>query len=90
MKIPDGYVLMPIEATRAMTMAGCDSLPSCEHVFGFAGEMLHNAYRKMVEAGALRPNCEYCGPGVSTGLPGNACENCMNTGLKNPTAEDLK
>jgi hypothetical protein len=30
--------------------------------------------------------CEYCGPGKSTGLPGNACENCMN---KN-TAEDLK
>lgn len=28
--------------------------------------------------------CEYCGPGVRTGLPGNACENCMNTGLKNP------
>lgn len=34
--------------------------------------------------------CEYCGPGKSTGLPGNACENCMNTGLKNPTAEDLE
>lgn len=46
----DGYVLMPREATRSMTMAGCDSLPSCEHVFGHAGEMLKNAYRKMVEA----------------------------------------
>lgn len=28
--------------------------------------------------------CEYCGPGKDTGLPGGACENCMNTGLKNP------
>lgn len=28
--------------------------------------------------------CEYCGPGIRTGLPGNACENCMNTGLKYP------
>lgn len=28
--------------------------------------------------------CEYCGDGKSTGLPGNACENCMNTGLKYP------
>lgn len=49
---PD-YVLMPREATRAMTMAGCDMLPSCEHVFGHAGEMLRNAYRKMVEVAAL-------------------------------------
>jgi hypothetical protein len=46
--VPDSYVLMPREATRAMTMAGCDSLPSCEHVFGHAGEMLRNAYAKMV------------------------------------------
>lgn len=37
-----------------------------------------------------REPCEYCGPGKTTGLPGNACENCMNTGLKYPTAEDLK
>lgn len=28
--------------------------------------------------------CEYCGDGKRTGLPGNACENCMNTGLKYP------
>jgi hypothetical protein len=48
-EIPYGYVLMPLEATRVMTMAGCDSLPSCEHVFGHAGEILRNAYRKMVE-----------------------------------------
>ena len=33
--------------------------------------------------------CEYCGPGKHSGLPGGACENCMNTGLKSPplTAE---
>jgi len=29
-----------------------------------------------------REPCEYCGTGP--------CENCMNTGLKNPTAEDLR
>ena len=50
----DGFVLMPVEATREMTMAGCDSLPACEHVFGYAGEMLRNAYRKMVEVGSRR------------------------------------
>lgn len=33
--------------------------------------------------------CEYCGPGMIGGLPGNACENCMNTGLKYPKAKDL-
>jgi hypothetical protein len=26
--------------------------------------------------------CEYCGEGKRSGLPSNACENCMNTGLK--------
>lgn len=36
-----------------------------------------------------RAPCEYCGDGKRTGLPGNACENCMNTGLKYPTAADL-
>lgn len=46
---PEGYVIMPREATRVMTMAGCDSLPDCEHVFGHAGEMLKNAYAKMVD-----------------------------------------
>ena len=46
--VPEDYVLMPREATRAMTMAACDSLPSCEHIFGHAGEMLSNCYRKMV------------------------------------------
>jgi hypothetical protein len=34
--------------------------------------------------------CEYCLPGMITGLPGNACENCMNTGLKYPTAKNLE
>lgn len=37
-----------------------------------------------------REPCAYCGDGKRTGLPGNACENCMNTGYANPTAEDLK
>lgn len=45
-----------------------------------------------IEAANVEPwrdPCEYCDSGKLTGLPGNACENCMNTGLKNPTAEDL-
>jgi hypothetical protein len=28
--------------------------------------------------------CPYCSDGKRTGLPGNACENCMNTGLASP------
>lgn len=52
-KALEDHVLVPREATWTMTMAGCDSLLSCEHVFGSAGEMLRNAYRKMVEVGAL-------------------------------------
>lgn len=33
---------------------------------------------------ALEGGCTYCGPGVRTGLPSNACENCMGTGLNEP------
>jgi hypothetical protein len=60
--IPDGYVLMPREATRTMTMAACDSLPACEHVFGYAGEMLRNAYRKMVEVGSMVSSTDRASP----------------------------
>lgn len=28
--------------------------------------------------------CDYCGDGKRTGLPGNSCENCMDTGLLHP------
>lgn len=28
------------------------------------------------------PPCRYCQNGQYTGLPGNACENCMNTGVE--------
>lgn len=28
--------------------------------------------------------CPYCSDNKNTGLPGGACENCMNTGLKYP------
>lgn len=38
-----------------MTMAACDRLPSCEHVFGHAGEILRSAYAEMVKAGAVDP-----------------------------------
>jgi hypothetical protein len=37
-----------------------------------------------------RAPCDYCGDGKRTGLPGNACENCMNQGLAYPTAADLE
>jgi hypothetical protein len=47
------YVLMPREATRAMTMAACDCLPSCEHVFGYAGELLRKSYAKMVDVAGM-------------------------------------
>jgi hypothetical protein len=33
--------------------------------------------------------CEYCGDGKHTGLPGNACENCINTGYKYPHCAEL-
>lgn len=33
--------------------------------------------------GFKRP-CQYCQNGQRTGLPGNACENCMNTGFQQP------
>ncbi len=32
-----------------------------------------------------KKRCQYCGPGRRTGLPGNACENCMGTGYDDPT-----
>lgn len=53
--VTDGYVLMPREATRAMTMAACDYLPSCEHIFGHAGELLRKCYAKMVDVAAQPP-----------------------------------
>jgi hypothetical protein len=38
----------------------------------------------MMNKSELFAPCEYCGTGRHTGLPGNACENCMNTGYKHP------
>lgn len=37
-----------------------------------------------VEEDGPPESCPYCLPGTYTGLPGNACENCMNTRLKYP------
>jgi hypothetical protein len=45
-----GRVVVPREPTRAMTLAGCTSLPACEHVFGLAGGMAANVYRAMIAA----------------------------------------
>jgi tetrahydromethanopterin S-methyltransferase subunit B len=43
-----GDVVVPREPTRDMTMNACDRLPSCEHVFGHAGEICANVYRAMI------------------------------------------
>ena len=46
--------------------------------------------REVAAVGPGEP-CKYCGPGVRTGLPGNACENCMGTGLAlPPEVEELE
>lgn len=34
--------------------------------------------------------CGYCGEGRYTGLPSNACENCMNTGYAYPNRAELQ
>lgn len=50
--------------------------------------LLGELYRKGArdqEFRGIEP-CPYCCNGQRTGLPGNACENCMNTGLADPTA----
>lgn len=55
------------------------------------GKMAAIAYRKcanLIRKKLCEP-CTYCGDGKYTGLPGNACENCMNTGylLRSPELE---
>jgi hypothetical protein len=40
------------------------------------------------DAGPVGEHCEYCSNGKRTGLPNNACENCMNTGLKHPMGKN--
>lgn len=48
------------------------------------GKMASIAYRhcsRLIREKLTGP-CPYCGDGKYTGLPGNACENCMNTGLR--------
>lgn len=37
-----------------------------------------------VDLYGARDPCDYCRHGSYSGLPGGACENCMNTGLKCP------
>jgi hypothetical protein len=44
-----GDVVVPREPTRDMTMNACDRLPSCEHVFGYAGEICASVYRAMID-----------------------------------------
>src|SRR3954462_5177751 len=45
-------------------------------------------FRQRAKLDALAP-CEYCGSGKRTGLPGNACEHCMNTGYAHPDKSEL-
>ena len=59
---------------------------------GEAAELTLDGKRKMLSESVpqcVQEPCEYCGNGVRTGLSGNACENCMNTGLKYPEREVL-
>jgi hypothetical protein len=60
------------------------------------GKMAAIAYRKcahLIREKLCEP-CTYCGDGKMTGLPNNACENCMNSGylLRSPEweAEQLR
>lgn len=46
--------------------------------------VLERCDKAPMPATAADEACEYCGPGRHTGLPGNACENCMNTGSRIP------
>jgi len=46
----EGWQLVPKLPTRAMTMHACGVLPSCEHVFGHAGEFCASVWHKMLEA----------------------------------------
>lgn len=43
------------EPTRDMTMAACDALPCVDGVFGHAGILSANVWRKMIDA-ALSPS----------------------------------
>lgn len=61
-----------------------------EHQSGFIAKGNDIMYRAVAitDAGRAELNapCPSCSGGARTGLPGNACENCMNTGLKYPRA----
>lgn len=47
------------------------------------GKMAAIAYKKAAHLIRIKlcDQCPYCGQGKYTGLPSNACENCMNTGF---------
>lgn len=48
------------------------------------GKMAAIAYRrcaKLIREKLCEP-CTYCSDGKITGLPNNACENCLNTGYQ--------
>lgn len=47
-------------------------------------DIMSDRIRSSLQPDTLAARCEYCDDGTLTGLPGNACENCMNTGLKYP------
>lgn len=86
---PGGH-LLAFSGTRtyhrmacAIEDAGFEIRDMLSWLYGSGFPKSHNIGKAL---GADDP-CEYCGPGAYTGLPGNACENCQNTGLKYPEAQ---
>lgn len=53
-----------------------------DHRGGYWWDLEQESPVDPVDFQPLDEPCENCGPGIYTGLPGNACENCLNTGLK--------
>lgn len=78
-ELADRVKLATIETcARVAELEGNQS--TAKRIRALAGPNLTTASRDLDQA----EPCPYCLPGTSTGLPGNACENCMNTGLKYP------
>jgi len=73
---PEGH---PLHWPSEFVTFFCDSHKGCEP----------DSPVTRIEYGYLDEPCPYCADGARTGLPGNACENCMNTGLKYPAQSAL-
>ena len=74
----------PIAEPFAVMRIDTEKVVGDEHGTGVEGVVVSTHWTREEAEAARAPlcaPCEYCGPGIYTGLPGNACENCMNTGL---------